>query len=89
MDDTTLPAEPTANSLKKELRESLEILQKDFENLKLFVAELASDGDSPPISLSREDLNDLLSLTLEIQNAGSNIEFEANKIKEKLSRFIA
>lgn len=80
---------PTASSLKKELRESLEILQKDFESLKHFVAELAPDERSGPISLTKEDLSDLIALSLEIQDAGANIEFEANKIKERLSRFIA
>jgi len=40
----TIPAKLTASSLKKELRESLEVLKKDFEGLRTFVAEIASKG---------------------------------------------
>jgi prefoldin subunit 5 len=81
--------EPTATSLKKELRESLEILKRDFDSLNHFVAELTSDGNSTPISLTNDDLQDLLSVAQEIQDAASDIEFEAGKIKEKISRFVA
>jgi hypothetical protein len=88
MDEKAPSAEPTATSLKNELRESLEILKKDFESLERFVEELASDGSSTPISLTNDDLHDLLSVTQEIQDAASDIEFEASKIKEKLSRFV-
>ena len=35
---------PTASSLKKELKESLELLIRDFEGLKNFVAEIAPEG---------------------------------------------
>jgi hypothetical protein len=56
--------------------------------LEQFVAEFASDGVSPPISLTKKDRDDLLSVTLEIRDAASNIEFEANKIREKLERIV-
>lgn len=79
-------SKPTAASLKKELSESLETLKKDFENLKHFVEELAPEGDPGSLSLTKDDLSDLLSVTLEIQDASSNIEFEASKIKETLDR---
>ena len=79
-------AMPTATVLKKELRESLALLRKDFANLEQFVAEIASDGVSPSLSLTKEDRDELLSVTLEIRDAASNIEFEANKIREKLDR---
>jgi uncharacterized protein with von Willebrand factor type A (vWA) domain len=81
--------EPTAGRLKKELRESLEILKKDFESLTHLMAELASDGTRASISLTNDDLNDLISVTREIQDAANDIQFEAKKIGEKLSRFIA
>lgn len=81
--------EPTATSLKKELRESLDILKKDFDSLKHLVAELASDGITAQISLTNDDRNDLLSITQEIQDAANDIEFEASKIKDKLSHCIA
>jgi hypothetical protein len=89
MDDKMPSAEPTATSLKKELRESLEVLKRDFDSLNHFVAELTSDGSSSPISLTNDDLHDLLSVAKEIQDAASDIEFEASKIKEKLNRFVA
>ena len=88
MEEMPHTSKPTANSLKHELRESLRILKRDFESLKHFVAEIGSDGISPPIPLTREDLDDLLSVTLEIHDAANDIEFEASKIKEKLSRFV-
>lgn len=80
---------PTATSLKMELRESLEILKRDFESLSHFVSELASVESSASIPLTRDDLHDLLSVTLEIHDAASEIEFEADKIKEQLSHFVA
>ena len=86
MADETFPAEPTASSLKKELRESLDLLIKDFEGLKHFVAEIAPEGVPASIPLSKDDLHDLLSATLEIHDAADNIVFEASKIKEKLER---
>lgn len=86
MAEKTLPAEPTASSLKKELRESLELLKKDFEDLKNFVAEISPEGMSASIPLSKNDIHDLLTATLEIQDAGDNIAFEAGIIKEKLER---
>jgi hypothetical protein len=89
MDEKTPSAKPTAASLKTELRESLEILIKDFESLKRFVAEVTSDGISAPIALTKDDLDDLVSVTLEIRDAAGNIEFEANKIREMLDRFVA
>ena len=89
MDEKTPSSKPTATSLKNELRESLEVLKGDFDNLERFVAELASGEDSTPISLTNDDLHDLLSVAQEIQDAASDIEFEASKIKEKLSRFVA
>ena len=88
MDEKTRSAEPTTNSLKKELRESLEILKTDFEGLKHFVEELSGDGASAPTTLAKDDLDDLLSVTLEIHDAASDIEFEASKIRDKLSRFV-
>ena len=88
MIEQTPLAEPSAASLKKELRESLEILKTDFEDLKHFVAELSDDGVQAPIALTKGDLDDLISVTLEIHDAASDIEFEASKIKEKLSRFV-
>ena len=84
--DKALPAEPTASSLKKELRDSLDLLKKDFEGLKNFVAEIAPEGIPASISISKVERDDLLTLTLEIQDAGNDIAFEASKIKEKLER---
>lgn len=86
MSEETFPAAPTASSLKKELKESLEVLIKDFESLKHFVAEIAPEGIPASIPLSTEDVSDLLSATREIQDAGNDIAFEASKIKEKLER---
>ena len=77
---------PTASSLKSELRESLELLKKDFENLKHFVEEIAPAGVPAQIPLSSEDRQDLLAATSEIHNAADDIVFEAAKIKEKLER---
>jgi hypothetical protein len=84
--DKALPAEPTASSLKTELRESLELLLRDFEGLKNFVAEIASEGIAASIRLSKDDRDDLLTITLEIQDAANDIAFEAGKIKDKLER---
>lgn len=81
-------AGPTADSLKNELRESLEVLKRDFESLKLFVAEIAPEGVLAPIPLSKDDLDALLSVTEEIHDAANDIEYEASKIKDKLSRFV-
>lgn len=86
MTDEPSPAKPTAGSLKEELRESLEILKKDFASLMHFVEEIAPDGVPAPIPLTKEELEDLLSATLAIQDAGNDIAFEAGKIKEKLER---
>ena len=83
--EKTIPTEPTPSSLKKELRESLELLKKDFEGLKNFVAEIAPEGTSA-IPFSKVDRDDLLAATLEIQDAANDIAFEAGKIKEKLER---
>lgn len=88
MPDPSSASKPTAASLKKELSESLETLKKDFENLKHFVEEIAPEGVPSSLSLTKDDLRDLLSVTLEIQDASSNIEFEASKIKETLDRFV-
>ncbi len=89
MDEKAISSEPTANSLKNELRESLKILKTDFESLKHFVEEISSEGASAaPTTLTKGDLDDLLSITLEIQDAASDIEFEASKIKDKLTRFV-
>lgn len=86
MDDKTPATGPTASSLKNELRESLEQLKKDFEGLKTFVVELAPEESSEPPSLGKDDLNDLLAVTLDIEDAANNIAFEAGKIKEKLQK---
>ena len=40
------PAEPTASRLKRELRDSLLLLMKDFEGLKHFAAEITPEGIS-------------------------------------------
>jgi hypothetical protein len=86
MAEESFPAGPTASSLKKEQRESLELLKRDFESLKHFVEEIAPEGVPAPIPLSREDRQDLLAATSEIHDAADNIVFEAGKIKEKLER---
>jgi hypothetical protein len=86
MAEKTPPAEPTASSLKKELKESLELLKRDFEDLKSFVAEIAPEGTPASIPLSKVDLDELLAATLEIHDAAEDIAFEATKIKEKLER---
>jgi hypothetical protein len=88
MDETTPAPGPTASSLKNELRESLERLKTDFEGLKHFVNEIVPADGPAPISLGKDDLNDLLAVTLDIQDAGNNIAFEAGKIKEKLQGII-
>ena len=88
MNEQTLTIESTATGLKKELRGSLEVLKRDFESLKRFVEELANNGASASISLTKEDLDDLLFVALEIRDAASDIEFEADKIKEKLNRCV-
>jgi hypothetical protein len=80
--------EPTADSLKKELRESLATLKTSFQNLDRFVAEITSEGGSPPTTLTKTDLDELASVALEIQDAANNLEFEAAKIHEKLSSII-
>ena len=86
MDDNALPAKPTASSLKAELKESLELLKKDFEGLKHFVAEIAPEGLPTSIALSKNEVEDLLNVTLEIQDAANDIAFEASKIIDKLER---
>jgi hypothetical protein len=86
MAEKTFPAQPTASSLKKELREYLQLLIRDFEDLKTFVAEIAPKESSVSILLSKDDVHDLLTATVEIQETASNIVFEASKIKEKLER---
>ena len=88
MDQQIPAAAPTATSLKNELRESLKVLTGDFESLRRFVTELVCDGVAAPISLTKEDLRDLLSVTLEIRDAACNIEFEADKIREILDRVV-
>jgi hypothetical protein len=40
------------------------------------------------MSLGKDDLNDLLAVTLDIQDAGNDIAFEAGKINEKLQNFV-
>ena len=71
---------------KKELKESLELLIRDFEGLKNFVAEIAPEGIPTSVPLSKDDIHDLLTATLEIYDAANDIAFEANIIKEKLER---
>ncbi len=88
MADKPSPAEPTASRLKRELRESLEILKRDFEGLKLFVEEIAPDGVPASLPLSKAEIADLLAATLEIQDAGNDVVFEAGKIKDKLERLV-
>lgn len=78
------PAEPTASRLKRELRDSLLLLMKDFEGLKHFAAEITPEGISASIPLSKDDLHDLLAATM--HDAANDIVFEAIKIKEKLER---
>ena len=51
-----------------------------------FVAEIAPEGIAASIQLSKADRDDLLALTLEIQDAANDIAFEAGKIKDKLDR---
>jgi hypothetical protein len=89
MDEPTTLFKPTANSLKNELRESLKLLKTDFESLKHFVEELSSEElSAATVTLTKEDLDDLISAALEIHDAANDIEFEASKIKDKLSRFV-
>ena len=59
-----------------------------FQNLDRFVAEITSEGGSPPTTLTKTDLDELASVALEIQDAANNLEFEAAKIHEKLSSII-
>jgi hypothetical protein len=86
MDEKTVPAQPTPSSLKKELKESFELLKRDFEGLKNFVAEISPKGTPASIALSKDDVHDLLTATLEIHDAAEDIAFEATKIEEKLER---
>jgi hypothetical protein len=87
MNENSITFGPTADSLKKELGESLRILKADFESLTRFVAEVSPDGDSAvPMTLTKNDRDTLLSVTQEIHDAANDIEFEADKIKDKLSR---
>jgi hypothetical protein len=86
MAEENSPVVPTAEGLKKELSDSLQMLIKDFEGLKHFVGEIAPDGIPASILLSKEELHDLLSAALEIHDAANDIAFEASKIKEKLER---
>ncbi|HEX3657557.1 MAG TPA: hypothetical protein VHV55_17335 [Pirellulales bacterium] len=88
MNEKQLAAEPTASDLKNELRTSLGVLKEDFERLKSFVAEFVPNESSAPVSLTKEDRDDLLSIAAEIHDAASDIEFEADKIKDTLSGFI-
>lgn len=88
MDENPPPIPPTANSLKNELKASLDVLKRDFTSLKHFVEEITSDDSAPPLPLTKADLDDLLSVTLEIHDAANDIEFEANKIKETLTRLL-
>ncbi len=78
--------QPTASSLKQELRESLDVLKKDFASLVHFVEEIAPEGIPASIPLSKEERDDLLAASLDIYDAANDIAFEANKIKEKLER---
>ena len=50
------------------------------------MAEIAPEGVPASIPLSKDELHDLLTATLEIHDAADNIVFEASKIKEKLER---
>jgi len=86
MGEKRLPDEPTASGLKQELKESLELLKRDFEALKNFVVEIAPEGIPTSAPLSKDDVHDLLSATLEIYDVANDIAFEANIIKEKLER---
>ena len=86
MTENTFSSQPTASSLKSELNESLKLLVQDFEDLKKFVAEIAPEGVPTSIPLSKNDLDDLLAATLQIEDAANDIVFEASKIKEKLQR---
>lgn len=86
MSEETFSTGPTASSLKKELRDSLELLLKDFAGLKHFVDEIAPDGVPASIPLSQDDRLSLLAATEEIHDAANDIAFEATKIKEKLER---
>ncbi len=86
MADQPAPARPTASGLKQELCESLEVLKRDFEALKHFVEEISPEGVPASLPLTREEIAELLAATLEIQDAGNDIVFEAGRIKEKLER---
>ena len=86
MTENTFSPQPTASSLKTELNESLKLLVKDFDGLKKFVTEIAPEGIPASIPLSKNELDDLLAATLEIEDAANDIAFEASKIKEKLQR---
>jgi len=88
MADQSLAGLPTAVQLRNELRGSLEELKKDFQALQHFVEELAPDGIPAPISLSKDDLNDLVVLAQDTQDTANDIEFEAGIIKKKLQYFI-
>jgi hypothetical protein len=82
----SVPAQPTASSLKRELSESLGILRDDFEALKHFVTEIAPEELPTQIPLTTADLTDLRAAAEEIHDAADDIVFEASKIKEKLQR---
>ena len=87
MNEKLIASGPTADSLKNEHRESLRILKADFESLARFVAEVSPDADSAAsITLTKPDLDALLSVAQEIHDAANDIEYEAGKIKDKLSR---
>ena len=88
MIENTFSPGPTTSSLKNELKQSLELLIKDFEGLKTFVAEIAPEGIPASIPLSMDDLHDLLTATEEIQDAANDIAFEASTIKDKLERLL-
>jgi len=82
----SVPAQPTAGSLRNELSESLEVLRDDFEALKHFVTEVAPEGLPTQIPLTAADLADLRTAAEAIHDAADNIVFEASKIKDKLQR---
>jgi len=85
MADQQAPAAvPTSGNLKNELRVSLGQLKKDFDALRNFVTEIAQADATAPMAIGKGDLNDLIAITLDIQDAANDLGFEAGKIKETL-----
>jgi hypothetical protein len=71
---------------KEELCESLELLISGISVLKNFV-EITLEEISAPETLSKDDVQALISATEEIHDAAAKISVNANEIKQKLERF--